>query len=119
MEGVDGIGGEMVVARKKQAVRGKARGTAAQKKAPGRGTAKMKAAADKTLEVNSREIAKALLAKTLEGNSTSAKLLFALAEGQIDCEDEPAVQRLRSLAEELAAEPQWNGELEETEAEEA
>lgn len=106
----------MVLAREKKAVQGKPRGTGAKKKPVSRGTAKMKAEADKTLAVNSKQIAKALLDKTLAGNTTSAKLLFALAEGQIDCEDEPVVRRLCSLAEELASEPQWNGELDETEA---
>ena len=77
----------------------------------------MKAAADKALETNSEAIAKTLVKKTIAGNSTSARLLFALAEGQIDCEDEPVVQRLCSLAEELASEPQWDGELDEAEAE--
>ncbi len=107
----------MVSARQRKAVQGKPRGTGAQKKTVSRGTAEMKAAADKTLAVNSKKIAKALLDKTLAGNSTSAKLLFALAEGQIDCEDETVVSQLRSMAEELASEPEWIGELDETEAE--
>ncbi|MGD0940126.1 MAG: hypothetical protein ABR905_10470 [Terracidiphilus sp.] len=77
----------------------------------------MKEAADKTLEANSDKIAKSLLKKTLAGNNVSAKLLITLAEGQIDCEDEAAVQHLCSLAEELASEPEWDGELDETEAE--
>ncbi len=106
----------MVVARKKQAAKGKPRGTGAQKKKVSRGTAKMKEAADKTVAVNSKKIAKALLDKTLAGNSTSARLLLSLAEGQIDCEDEAVVSRVRSMAEELASEPEWNGESDEAKA---
>jgi hypothetical protein len=69
----------------------------------------MNAAASLTLEVFSEEIALSLLDKTLGGNLTSAKLLFALAEGQINCEDQEMVQRLCTLAEKLASEPQWDG----------
>jgi hypothetical protein len=107
----------MVVAKKSRAVRRKPGGTGTEKKRVGRGRAKMKEAADKTLEANSDKIAKSLLKKTLAGNNVSAKLLITLAEGQIDCEDEAAVQHLCSLAEELASEPEWDGELDETEAE--
>ena len=105
------------MAKKKIAVQGKPQGAGAQKKSVGRGTAKMKAAADKALENNSEEIAQTLVEKTIAGNSTSARLLFALAEGQADCEDEPVAQCLSSLAKELASEPEWDGELDEAEAE--
>ena len=100
----------MELARERQAVVRKPRGSGAKKKASSRGTAKMNAAADKTLEENSEKIALSLLESTLGGNASSAKLLFALAEGQIDCEDEGMVRRLYSLAEKLAAEPEWDGE---------
>jgi hypothetical protein len=117
MEGRDGIGGEMVLAKQKKAVQRKPQGAGAGKKSVGRGTAKMKAAADKALENNSDEIAQSLVDKTIAGNSTSARLLFALAEGQADCEDEPAVQHPRSFAKEMASEAEWVGELDEAEAE--
>jgi hypothetical protein len=107
---VDGIGGQMVLARQKKAIAGRPHGTGTQKKASGRGRAKLNAAADKTLEKNSEKIALSLLESTLGGNASSAKLLFALADGQIDCEDEGMVRRLYSLAEKLAAEPEWDGE---------
>ena len=110
MEWWDGIGGQMVLARQKKAVAVRPHGTGSQKKASGRGRAKLNAAADKTLEENSEKIALSLLESTLGGNASSAKLLFALAEGQIDCEDEGMVRRLYSLAEKLAAEPEWDGE---------
>jgi hypothetical protein len=70
----------------------------------------MNAAADKALELNSVKIAQTLLMSTLGGNVTSAKLLFALADGQIDCEDEVVVQGFVSLAERLAAEPECSAE---------
>jgi hypothetical protein len=117
VKGWDGIGGEMVVGRQKQAIGRKPLGTGAQKKTVSRGTAKMREAADKTLEVNSDKIAKSLLDKTLAGNSMSAKLLLELAEGQTDCQDEEVVRRRCNLDEELASEPEWEGELDEAEAE--
>ena len=107
----------MVVARQRKTAKKKPGGAGPEKKKVGRGTARMKEAADKTLEANSDKIAKSLLKKTLEGNNVSAKLLITLAEGRIDCEDEAAIQHLCSLAEELASEPEWDGELDEAEAE--
>jgi hypothetical protein len=98
----------MALTRQSLAVAKKPRKTKTQRKASGRGKAKMNAAADKTLEENSEKIAKSLLKSTLGGNASSAKLLFALADGQIDCEDEEAVRHLHSMAEQLAAEPEWN-----------
>jgi hypothetical protein len=77
----------------------------------------MNEAADKTLEEHSDEIAKSLYKGLLSGNATCAKLLLALAEGQIDCENEVVMQRVCSLAEKLAAEPEWVGELDDAEME--
>lgn len=99
----------MVVTRQKQAAKGKPRGSGSQKKSGG-GTAKLKTAADKKLSENSDEIARALYNKLIEGNVTCGKLLIALAEGQIDCENEAVVDQLRRMAEGLAAEPEWEGE---------
>jgi hypothetical protein len=113
----DGIGGEMVLARKRQAVAGGPRGTGAQQRTASRGAEKLKAAADKKLEENSDKIAESLLKSLIKGSVTSAKLLIALAEGQIDCEDEALVQRFYSLAEELGKEPGWKGDPSEEEAE--
>ena len=85
-------------------------GRGAQKSVVNRGKARMNAAADKALELNSERIANSLLNSTLGGNPTSAKLLFALADGQIDCEDEGVVQGFVSLAGRLAAEPESSAE---------
>jgi hypothetical protein len=106
----------MVVAKQRQAAKGKPRGSGSQKKASG-GTTELKTAADQTLKKYSAKIAESLYNKLIEGNVTCGKLLIALAEGQIDCEDEAVVSRLRSMAEKLASEPQWDGELNDSEAE--
>lgn len=77
----------------------------------------MNAAAGKTLEEHSGEIADALFQGLKKGKASLAKLLFALAEGQIDCEDAVVMQRYCSLAEKLAAEQEWTGPVDEAEAE--
>jgi hypothetical protein len=76
----------MVLARERQAAGRRPHGTGARKQAVSRGTAKMKEAADLAMEALSDEIATSLLDRTVGGNATIAKVLFALAEGQIDCE---------------------------------
>ena len=114
--GKPGIGGEMVAAKQRQAAKSKPRGSGSQKKSCA-GTAQLKTAADKKLKEHSEKIAESLYNNLVEGNVTCGKLLIALAEGQIDCEDEAVVNRLRSMAEELASEPEWDGELDEAEAE--
>ncbi|MFY9853994.1 MAG: hypothetical protein WAK26_08980 [Terracidiphilus sp.] len=69
----------------------------------------MAMAADKALEDNSDTITKGLTEGAKKGNATCARLLIALAEGQIDCEDEVVMEQLCSYAEKLAAEKQWDG----------
>ena len=105
----DGIGGQMVLGRQRQTVVKKPSGTGLEKKKVSRGTAKMAAAADKALEDNSKTIVDSLTGSAKKGNATCTKLLLALADGQIDCEDEVVMERLCSYAEKLAAEPQWKG----------
>jgi hypothetical protein len=70
----------------------------------------LNAAADKVLGLYSTEIAITLAHRTIDGNETSTKILFALADGQIDCEDEGMMQSLLSLAEKLAAEAECKNE---------
>jgi hypothetical protein len=100
----------MEQARQMQPVARKPHGRGALKSVVNRGKARLNAAADKALELNSERIANSLLNSTLGGNQTSAKLLFDLADGQIDCEDEVVVQGFVSLAERLAAEPESSTE---------
>jgi hypothetical protein len=105
----DGIGEQMVLGRLRQTVVKKTSGTGLQKKTVSRGTAKIKAAADKALQDNSERLAKTLIDSAIAGNNTSAKLLLALADGQIDGEDEVVMEQLWSYADKLAAEPPWDG----------
>lgn len=93
----------------RQMVRKKPSGTGLEKKVVSRGTAKMKAAADKALEDNSKKITDALTESAIKGNATCTRLLLALADGQINCEDEVVMEQLCSYADKLAAERQWDG----------
>ena len=85
----------------------------ARRKTGGRGSVKMSEAAGRALELNSEEIAATLLKSTLEGNVNSAKLLFALAEGQTSAEEQEkkAEKKNRSVAEMLGMEPEWKEEV--------
>jgi hypothetical protein len=112
----NGIGGEMGLEKEKQTVERRPRRTGVRKQAVSCGTAKMKAAANKTLKEHSEQIADSLLNGTLKGNVISARLLIALAEKQTDCEDEKEKQSSCSLAKRLASEPEWSGEVSEAKA---
>jgi hypothetical protein len=103
----DGVGRDMELQR--QMVRKKPSGTGIEKKKVSRGTAKMAAEADKALEEHGDEITKGLTEGAKKGNATCARLLLALADGQIDCEDEVVMEQLCSYAEKLAREKQWKG----------
>jgi len=116
-EGQAGIGGEMVVAGRRATAKKKPSGNGSQKKKAGGGTAKLKKAADKELVEHSDEIVQSLRKKLISGNVTCGKLLISLAEGQADCEGEAVESKLRSMASELASEPEFDGELNEAEAE--
>jgi hypothetical protein len=107
---VDGIGGPMELARQKQAVNRKPRGTGTKAKTVNSGKAKLNAAADKTVGIHSAKIVKTLYDSLIKkGNLTSARLLFDLADGRIDCEDAGTMKSLCSYAEKLASEPEWKG----------
>jgi hypothetical protein len=99
----------MVLGRQRQRVRKRLSGTGLEKKKVSPGTAKMSVAADKALENSSEEITKALTVNAKKGNATCTRLLLALADGQIDCEDEVVMEELCSYAAKLAAEPPWDG----------
>jgi hypothetical protein len=112
----------MGVARRKLAVMGKppVNGSgkkAAGKKATGRGASMLNEAADKTLEENSSEIAKSLLANTLKGNVSSIRMLMELAGGPAESGKAGTKRRFRSIAKELAAEPEWSDDAIEAAAE--
>jgi hypothetical protein len=78
---------------------------------------KLNREAHKIVDENAENIAKSLLASTLEGHVLSARLLVELAEGNVDAEEAMTMRPLRSLATELAAEPQWKGDQTEMAAE--
>ena len=71
----------------------------------------------KIVDENAEKIAKALLASTILGHVLSARLLVELAEGDVEGEEAMTMRPLRSIASELAAEPQWKGEETEEAAE--
>jgi hypothetical protein len=98
----------MVLARKWQAAAGRPRGTGAQAVNPGK--AKLIVAMDKKVGENSDKIAQKLIDTVLSNDWTGAKLLFALADGLIDCENQEVVSQLCSYAEKLASERQLTGD---------
>ncbi len=106
----------MVVVRKTQAV-WKSCDAGTEKKKVVRVTVKMKAAADKALRKNSVAIVESLVKKSIAGNNRSTALLVDLAKGHEDCEDKALVPPRSSKAEELAAEPEWDGGLDGADAE--
>jgi len=107
VEGWDGIGGEMVFATKRQAAFGKPRGTGVQPQAVNPGKAMLNAEADKKVGDNRATIVDALFNSLIKkGNMVSAKLLFALADGRINCEDPVVMKKLCRYAARLASEPE-------------
>ncbi|HEY1209593.1 MAG TPA: hypothetical protein VGE85_09500 [Terracidiphilus sp.] len=115
MEGWDGIGGHMVWARKRLATIGKPHGTATKTVNPGK--AKLIVEMDKKVGENSEKIAQKLIDTVLGNDWTGAKLLFALADGLINCEDPEVMSQLYSYAQTLESEQQVAAET--ADAEEA
>jgi hypothetical protein len=68
---------------------------------------KLSTEALRMLDVNAVKIVEALYQSTLKGHVLSAKLLVDLGEGNVDLEEAITIRPLRSLALELAKEPQW------------
>ena len=108
VEGWDGIGGEMVWARKGQAAGGRLRGTETKTVNPGK--AKLIVQANMKVKEYSAEIVNALYDSLIKGNATNAKLLFDLADGRINCEDPVVMSQLCSYAESLTLEKQVEAE---------
>jgi hypothetical protein len=71
---------------------------------------KLSIAALKKLDDNAVEIVLALYNSTIKGHVLSAKLLVDLGEENVDAEDAITKRPLRSIAWELANEPQWQDE---------
>jgi hypothetical protein len=101
----------MVSARNWQAAAGKPRGTGALAKSVNKGKSKLNAEADKKVGDNSAKIVTALYKSWMEdGDMTCLKLLFALADERINCEDPEVMSQLCSYAESLAGEQQVTGD---------
>jgi hypothetical protein len=100
-----GIGGQMAVEARKRAVQRKAKGAGSVKKAR-----KLNKAVFKLVDENASVIAQSLYEGTVHGNAVSARLLMELAGGNVAAEDAKVMQPLRSLALDLAAEPEWLSE---------
>jgi hypothetical protein len=59
------------------------------------------------LDEHASLIAEALYNSTIKGHVLSAKLLVDLGEGNVDAEDAITMRPLRTQAQELAIEPEW------------
>ena len=71
----------------------------------------------KLVDEKAAEIARSLYDSTLDGHALSARLLVELAEGNVEAEEAVSMRPLRSLAFDLAAEPEWQPEAPEAAAE--
>jgi len=87
------------------------------KQAGGSGAAVLREAACKVLHDHGQEIAEALRKSSAEGHIQSARFLYDLAKLQEELGKTEAARQIRSLANELAAEPEWNAESSEESAE--
>jgi hypothetical protein len=95
----------MAVEVRKRAVHKKAKRAGTVKKAR-----KLNKAAHKLVDERATEIAQSLLKSTLKGHILSARFLVELAEENVEAEEAMAMQPVRSLALDLAAEPEWPSE---------
>ena len=91
---------------REQPVRRRNGGTAASKD----GAERLRQAADKRVGRNSEKLADLLTEKALDGNLASAKVLLALTGAKKPIQEPVKKRRGPSLAELLAAEPEWKGE---------
>jgi hypothetical protein len=104
-----GIGGQMAVEVRKRAVRKRAVRRKAKRAGTVKKAKKLNKAALKLVDERATEIAQSLYESTMDGNVVSARLLVELAEGNVAAGDAMVVRPLRSLALDLAAEPEWPG----------
>ena len=123
MERWAGNGGQMAETEQKELESVSKRQARPSRKKPGqprcagKGVKILHEEAGQTVGKNSRKLAKSFLKGALEGNLNSAKLLLSLAELQSDPEDAERSRHGRSLAQSLAAEPEWPETVDETTAE--
>lgn len=88
-----------------------------QQQNPCGGASEMRVAADIMLREKSLEIADALAKSSMDGHIQSARFLYELAEEHEKLGPAEGAPKLRSLASDWAAEPQWLAELREEDAE--
>ena len=105
----------MVCARTRQAAAGRLRGT--DKKTVNPSRVMLNAEAHKKVGDNRTKIVNALYDSLIKGNASSAKLLFDLADGLINCEDPVVMGQLVSYAEKLESERQLAADAADEEAE--
>jgi hypothetical protein len=103
----------MIAARQRQAADRRPYGTGTHKKAGRCGTARISKGAAKALDAGYEKIVNSLLNGAIRGNVNSGKFLLTLAEWRQEVDDEGAKRVIRSIASELAAEPEWQGEPDE------
>lgn len=73
------------------------------------GAERLRQAADKRVGRNSEELADLLTAKALKGDLASTRVLVALAANKKPLPERVKKRHGPSLAQRLAAEPQWKG----------
>jgi len=110
----DGNGGQMDVARPKQAAARKPRVGGSK---TGRRSSKLSEAAGKALDAKGEMIVDKLVESALKGHTGCAQLLVKLAGEPDDGVENGKKRRVRSWAKALAAEREWNGESSEEDAE--
>lgn len=118
--GLSGNGGQMSEAKRKLVVMDSPRKQETEQQ-PDRigGASEMRVAADIVLQEKSLEIANALAQSSMDGHIQSARFLYELAEENEKLGPAEGARKLRSLADEWAAEPEWLAELREEDAETA
>jgi hypothetical protein len=107
VKGWTGNGETMGVAHARRAVVGRPHGTGTARKKGSKAGKSLSKAACTTIEGSGARITTSLLQRMLEGDSQSAKLLVALAEGPREQEEAATKPMFHSWASELAGEPQW------------
>jgi hypothetical protein len=82
------------------------------------GVEQLRQEADKQVGQHSEELADVLTKSALAGNVASARMLVVLAENKKPEPNPEDTRPVRSIAEELAAQPEWRGPIEDQEDDE-
>jgi hypothetical protein len=98
----------MVMSAQHRGAAAERRGKRNGKKAEGRSATNVVRAAGKTVQEFSDGLADSLMSSALRGDTATFRYLLELSQEPSGGLPQEVVHSLRSLAEELAAEPQWN-----------